>query len=247
MPRPSKVGWPSAKGRDSRCHGWAPFPAVPGWNLTRARSTPAGAASTCTPPWPCPPGTGNGLERLCRYIARPPLAHDRLERLPDGRVALRLKRPFSDGSTHVIFTPEALIERLCALVPRPRTHRVRYHGLLAPASPFRRLVVPEAHGRAPRPTAGRPGADEPGKAFPHQVSDRTRFRWILWAALLRRVFDVDALACPKCSGRMRVVSAIVKAEVVAKILQSLGLSAEPREIRRARSPPEPGFVEYDLY
>jgi hypothetical protein len=45
---------------------------------------------------------------------------------------------------------------------------------------------------------------------------------------------------------MRVIAAILKAEVVAKILQSLGLSAEPPELRRARPPPEPGLVEYDL-
>jgi len=32
-----------------------------------------------------------GRERLCRYGARPPLALDRLRRLPDGRVAYRIK------------------------------------------------------------------------------------------------------------------------------------------------------------
>jgi hypothetical protein len=31
------------------------------------------------------------LERLCRYVARPPLAHDRLDVRPEGRLALRLE------------------------------------------------------------------------------------------------------------------------------------------------------------
>ncbi|MBW2543650.1 MAG: transposase [Deltaproteobacteria bacterium] len=31
------------------------------------------------------------LERLIQYVARPPVAHDRLEQLLDGRLALRLK------------------------------------------------------------------------------------------------------------------------------------------------------------
>lgn len=31
-----------------------------------------------------------------------------------------LKRPFSDGTTHVTFTPEDFMARLAALVPRPR-------------------------------------------------------------------------------------------------------------------------------
>jgi hypothetical protein len=189
-----------------------------------------------------PAGDRERLERLCRYMARPPLAHDRLERLPDGRIALRLKRPFSDGSTHVVFTAEALIERLCALVPRPRTHRVRYHGLLAPASPLRRLVVPPL---AQETAAHRPIVQAAGSA-PERDSVGKRFRWVLWAELLRRVFDVDPLVCPNCSGRMKVIAAILKAEIVAKILHALGVPAEPPEIRRARSPPDHDLVEYDL-
>ncbi len=39
-----------------------------------------------------------GLERLVRYIARPPLSEERLSELSDGRVAVRLKRPWRDGS-----------------------------------------------------------------------------------------------------------------------------------------------------
>ncbi|MDD9971148.1 MAG: transposase, partial [Myxococcales bacterium] len=34
------------------------------------------------------------LERLCRYLARPPLAHDRLTELKDGRLRLTLKTPW---------------------------------------------------------------------------------------------------------------------------------------------------------
>jgi hypothetical protein len=133
-----------------------------------------------------------------------------------------------------------------ALVPRPRTHRVRYHGVFASASPVRRWVTPPAESSPARAPTAR-ATDQPPQCTPESPpSDRTRFRWILWAALLQRVFDVDPLTCPNCSGRMRVIAAILKADVVAKILQSLGLPAEPPEIRGARPPPEPGLVEYDL-
>ena len=37
-----------------------------------------------------------GLEHLCRYLARPPIANDRLQELPDGRIALRFKQAWSD-------------------------------------------------------------------------------------------------------------------------------------------------------
>ncbi len=59
------------------------------------------------------------LELLCRYLLRPPISNDRLSRGPDGRVALRLKTPYRDGTTHLLFDPVELVEKLAALVPRP--------------------------------------------------------------------------------------------------------------------------------
>jgi len=60
------------------------------------------------------------LERLARYAGRPPLATDRLSLLPDGRLLYRLKHRWRDGTTHVVYEPLELIERLAALVPPPR-------------------------------------------------------------------------------------------------------------------------------
>lgn len=48
-----------------------------------------------------------GLETLCRYIARPPLSDERLQERPDGTLSLRLKRPWSDGTTHLVFRMES--------------------------------------------------------------------------------------------------------------------------------------------
>ncbi|MCP4308375.1 MAG: transposase, partial [bacterium] len=59
------------------------------------------------------------LERLCRYVARPPLAHDRLEGRPEGRLALRLKTPWRDGTTHILMERHELLERLVPLIPPP--------------------------------------------------------------------------------------------------------------------------------
>ena len=71
------------------------------------------------------------LGRLCRYISRPPIALERLSVDGDGLVVYELKRPFSDGTTHVLFEPLDFIAKLAALVPRPRRHLVRYYGLFA--------------------------------------------------------------------------------------------------------------------
>ena len=82
------------------------------------------------------------LERLCRYVARPPLAGERMSVLDDGRLLYRLKRRWRDGTTHMVFEPLELIEKLAALVPPPRINLVRYHGVLAPAARNRAGIVP---------------------------------------------------------------------------------------------------------
>jgi hypothetical protein len=45
------------------------------------------------------------LERLIRYMARPPLATERLERLPDGRIVYEFKRAWRDGTSQAVYTP----------------------------------------------------------------------------------------------------------------------------------------------
>jgi len=91
-----------------------------------------------------PSGDRQRLERLCRYVARPPLANDRLEERPDGRLALRLKTRWRDGTTHILMERHELLDRLVPLIPPPRAHQVRYHGVLAPCSSVRDRIVPGA-------------------------------------------------------------------------------------------------------
>jgi hypothetical protein len=45
---------------------------------------------------------------------------------------LQLKIPYKDGTTHIVMEPLEFMERLAALVPRPRLHLIRFHGVLAP-------------------------------------------------------------------------------------------------------------------
>ncbi|MCZ7680800.1 MAG: transposase [Sandaracinaceae bacterium] len=87
-------------------------------------------------------------ERLCRYLLRPPLAQDRLTLEPDGRVRLAFKAAWKDGTHAVLLDPLDLIARLCALVPPPRFHLLRYHGVLAAHSAVRAQIVPGASRRA---------------------------------------------------------------------------------------------------
>ena len=71
------------------------------------------------------------LERLCRYITRPAIANERLKRNGAGDVVLQLKSADRDGTTHIKMSPLEFMQRLAALVPRPRLHLIRFHGVLA--------------------------------------------------------------------------------------------------------------------
>jgi hypothetical protein len=212
------------------------------------------------------------LERLCRYVARPPLANGRLEERPDGRLALRLKTRWRDGTSHILMERSELIDRLVPLIPPPRAHQVRYHGILAPCASRRDRVVPAGvtafaiAGRGPvtapvpsiessasvgprrtqatlggattaienadarterhptAPTAAVPEANPHGRP-PNRATHR-RYRW---AELLQRVFEIDALRCPRCDSTLRLIAAIEDPAVARKILECLKLPA--------RSPP----------
>ena len=51
-----------------------------------------------------------------------------------------------------------------------------------------------------------------------------------WAQLIQRVFEVDALTCARCGGRMKVIGFIepCQPEVIGRILRHLGLDPQPR-------------------
>jgi Carbon-nitrogen hydrolase/Putative transposase len=53
-----------------------------------------------------------------------------------------LPHPRRDGSTHLLLDPLELIEQLSVLIPAPRFHTLRFHGLLAPHSSWRSQMIP---------------------------------------------------------------------------------------------------------
>ena len=90
-----------------------------------------------------------------------------------GRLLYRMKRP-RDGALVLSLTPDEFLAHLATLVPPPRAHGVRYHGVFAPNSKLRNPTAPSAGGD---------------------------FARVPWAELRRKVFAIDVLDCPKCSGR----------------------------------------------
>jgi hypothetical protein len=64
-----------------------------------------------------------------------------------------------------------------------------------------------------------------------------------WTRLIRKIYEVDPLTCPKCRGTMRIISAIEDQEVIKSILNHLGLRvAGSRPRAKAHAPPVCEYV-----
>jgi hypothetical protein len=185
-----------------------------------------------------------GREALLKYILRPAVAQEspvgdhearRVTRGPDGLVSpvgdhearrIALKKAFSDGTVAVDLDPLSLLSRLCAAVPPPRFHTVRYAGVLASASKLRSRLAPKG---AAEPTVARCAEDLA------DVPRRSPYR--PWAELLKRTFGLDVLACPRCQGRMRLLAMVTDAKSVTRYLRALGEPTEAPATAPARGPP----------
>ena len=167
------------------------------------------------------------VERFCRYLARPPIAQDRLELLDDGRVRYRFKRAWKDGSTAVDLEPFDLLARLCALIPPPRLHLIRYHGVLSSRAKLRPEVVPSPPEPEPNPLQLQ--AELPLCVQPDEPPRRKP-----WAWLLRHVFRHDVSVCPRCKGPTTWLEIATEPEAIDRALADHGLIPP-----RPRPPPGP--------
>ena len=61
---------------------------------------------------------------------------------------LQLKSAYKDGTTHIVMAPLEFMQRLAALVPGPRLHLIRFHGVLAPNAKLRGKIIPSPAERA---------------------------------------------------------------------------------------------------
>jgi hypothetical protein len=186
------------------------------------------------------------LERLCRYITRPPLAQDRLVRRDDGRLELGLKSVWRDGTRALVFEPHDLIARLVAATPPPGFHLLRYFGVLSSHAALRHEVVPNA-AAAPSATSPPPaegdqlslfggprGRDDDDGAGGHPPRKR-------WAWLLAHVFAADLDTCSRCGGPMRWDEVATAKDDIARLLALHGLGPSPPRPRQR--PPPAGQLE----
>ncbi len=107
----------------------------------------------------------------------------------------------------MVFAPQDFIARLAALVPKPRVHLTRYHGVFAPHNRWRSQITPAGRGSGATVAATRTPAE--------------RHRAMSWAQRLKRVFKLDLQSCEGCGGQVRVIACIEDPVVIGKILAYL--------------------------
>lgn len=166
------------------------------------------------------------------HALRPPVAQDRIHLTADGQVLLELRHRWADGTTHLVFEPIELLERLAALTPRPRINLLLYYGVLGARSAWHARLAGSDPERPVETAASR--SPEPRSP----AAGRPRTNW-LWAELMQRSFGFDVLTCPRCGDRLDLIALIEDPKVIRRILSHLGLPSEVPAARPARPPPLP--------
>jgi hypothetical protein len=106
-----------------------------------------------------------------------------------------------------------------ALVPKPKVHLTRFHGVFAPNSSYRARVTPARRGR---------GAQHPARtdreAAPTPAERRAA---MTWAQRLKRVFGIDIQTCAACGGAVRIIACIGAATMPAGRVAAVGVKSAP--------------------
>jgi hypothetical protein len=176
-----------------------------------------------------PPDDRDGLERLARYLLRPPVSLERL-RVDEqaSTLAYAGRRRLGDDPRLEAAErdPKDFLARILMHIPEPRRHMIRYYGAYSSVVRARRA----RQSAAAVGTAAALGLSQPVEADTTDPDRRALRR--TWAQLIRRIYEVDPLVCPRCGGTMRIIAFITESRVVGQILKHLAAKGVD-----ARSPP----------
>jgi hypothetical protein len=174
------------------------------------------------------------VERLARYIMRPPISLERMQWSEDGEVLYQPKgghegRSRPPGDAAEAFDPAEFLARVIMHIPEPRRHLVRYYGWYSNVSRGKRRRQVEAV----TDTGPYDGEQARSTQSDRDHSPDARALRRSWAQLIKRIYEVDPLVCPSCGGEMRIIAFIIDHDVVDAILRHLAKA----EARSPRGPP----------
>ena len=148
-------------------------------------------------------------------------------------------RPGANGLVEL--SPFEFLDRLADLIPPPRKHRHRYHGVFAPNHRLRKAVTALAIGNVSKQREATTGGDgNDGHATggccdanPNQKPRSHDTSRIAWAKLMARVGEEFPLECPACGGDIRLIAFITEPGPIRKILTHLGELIQAHDDREA--------------
>jgi hypothetical protein len=170
----------------------------------------------------------SALEGLCRYILRSPLSNERIL-YNNGKVFLKLKRPYNDGTSHLQFTPEQFIKRIISIIPPPRQNLIRYTGVFGARHKKRKIITSMVTSESARPKIKKKIYRTP------------------WAELLKHVFKYDVSSCDNCGTKLVLVASITSSYTCNKILTHLKLPIYEVIATAPRGPPEIDLIDQFNY
>jgi len=160
------------------------------------------------------PRDTTSMENLARYIIRASFSQERLSYLSESsRVIYKSK----DGKGTKEFDALDFIASICSHIPNRNEQMVRYVGFYSNVC------------RGKRKKQGRAESDYVIEDDSYNKSCSKS-----WARLIKKIYEVDPLTCPKCGGDMRIIAFIEDCKVIKKILDWLGIY----EFKRDRPPPK---------
>jgi hypothetical protein len=172
------------------------------------------------------------VERLARYIMRPPISLERMAWDGAGEVCYRRKRGHESTGLKEreieAFDPAEFLARVIMHIPEPRRHLVRYYGWYSNVSRGKRRKAGREHEETVCSDDGPPSPAARAEARDARALRRS------WAQLIKRIYEVDPLLCPSCGSEMMVIAFIIEHDVVDAILRHL----ERRQTEEARGPPK---------
>jgi len=157
-------------------------------------------------------GDRAGIERLVGYMTRCPFSLSRLVQVTaTGQVVYKAEKnacralpdPQDEGlasgptRNFQILDPLHFLAEFTQHIPPKGAHLIRYYGWYSNKSRGLRRKQAEAAAAEQPGSSARPAAEPaPARSRPSQT----------WAMLIKRVFEIDPLICPRCSGQMKIVA-----------------------------------------
>jgi hypothetical protein len=129
---------------------------------------------------------------LIRYCARPAFKSENI-RLNGPWIHYRLPKQCHTGKTFIQLEPIEFIERISRFIPYPRRYRRHFHGVLAPNSPLRKILVAHAQKQL----------EDKAKTMQQTVEKVTNASRS-WARLISKIYEVDPLICLACGKKIKM-------------------------------------------